>query len=81
MNAYNQSCYSPCIEVSVQSTLLTRHLLPQSISKHQDAWIAYNLSTSEIKGCAELAVKSGLKRVVFAVFLDESERYIMRHMT
>ena len=40
----------------------------------QDAWIAYNVSSSQIKEYAELAVKSNVKRVIFAVHLDESER-------
>lgn len=42
--------------------------------KGQDAWIAYNLKSSEIRSSADLAVKCGVKRVVFAVQLNESEK-------
>ena len=40
----------------------------------QEAWIAFNMTSAEVMTQAELAVKKNLKRVVFAVRLDDSER-------
>lgn len=40
----------------------------------QDAWIAFNVVTSDLLGLSRKAVSSGIKRVVFAVNLKEEER-------
>lgn len=40
----------------------------------QDAWVAFNVTTSEVMSNAEKAVAAKLKRVVFAVYVDECER-------
>lgn len=40
----------------------------------QEAWIAFNMTSADVMTSAELAAKANLKRVVFAVCLDDSER-------
>lgn len=46
-----------------------------SLLSTQDAWIAFNVSSSDVTQYAAAAAKANLKRVVFAICLNDDEKF------
>lgn len=64
--------YSGLID-ALKYSCLSDEMTMESAVKGNEAWIAFNVSSSELSSMADIAVKNGVKRAVFAVPVGEDE--------
>lgn len=67
-----QTVYSGLID-AIKYSCLSDEVSMESAVKGNEAWIAFNVSSSELSSMADIAVKNGVKRAVFAVPVGEDE--------
>lgn len=67
-----QTVYSGLID-ALKYKCLSDEVSMESAIQGNEAWIAFNVSSSELSSMADIAIKNGVKRAVFAVPVGEDE--------